>query len=108
MTRSEQRQEWDDLVAAYRSSGQSVKEWCAANGAKPERLWYWLRWQKAGKAEPATSPLTWLSVTVDGPAPGEQANTCLPVRVGGAVIEVKRGFDPELLSTVVHVLSAIC
>jgi hypothetical protein len=103
--RAEQWQEWETRVAAYRSSGQSVREWCAANGVKPERLWYWLRWQKAG---PATPPLTWLPVAVDGPVPRGQSDTGLLVRVGRASIEVNPGFDPEMLSTVVRVLSTVC
>ena len=40
--------------------------------------------------------------------PGEQASNGLVVKVGKASIEVRPGFDPELLSTVVRVLSGIC
>lgn len=110
MTKAEQqqrRQEWEKRIAEYRSSGQSVREWCAANGVKPERLWYWLRRKKAGSTE-TESTTTWLQAVVSGPTPGEQNDTGLLVKVGKASIEVKPGFDPELLSTVVRVLSGIC
>jgi hypothetical protein len=43
MTKAERQKEWANRIAEYRASGQSVKEWCAANNVKPERLWYWLR-----------------------------------------------------------------
>jgi len=42
-------------------------------------------------------------------AAGEPAHDAgLLVRVGRGVIEVRPGFDPDLLSMVVRVLSAIC
>ncbi len=43
MTKAEKRKEWEARIARYRASGQSVREWCAVNDVKPERLWYWLR-----------------------------------------------------------------
>jgi len=108
MTKAEQqqlRQEWEKRIAQYKSSGQGVREWCAANGVKPQRLWYWLR-RMSENGE--TKPTTWLPVEVGSPFLGEEANAGLVVRVGKASIEVKPGFDTELLSTVVRVLSGIC
>jgi len=109
MARAEQqqlrRQEWEKRIAEYRASGQSVKEWCIANGVKPQRLWYWLRRTRENLETRST---TWLPVEVGSPFLGEQANAGLVVRVGKASIEVKPGFDTELLSTVVRVLSGIC
>jgi len=110
MTKAEQQQrcqEWEKRMAEYRASGQSVREWCAANGVKPERLRYWLRRKKEGEST-ETESTTWLQAVVSGPTPGEQNDTRLLVKVGKASIEVKSGFDPELLSTVVRVLSGIC
>ncbi|MGI6318299.1 MAG: IS66 family insertion sequence element accessory protein TnpA [Dethiobacteria bacterium] len=36
MTRAEKRKEWETRITRYRASGQSVREWCAANNVKPE------------------------------------------------------------------------
>lgn len=66
MTRAERRQQWDHFIAAYKSSGQSVREWCAANGVDPNRLWYWLRRTKTEDVE--TKSTRWLSVSVTGQA----------------------------------------
>jgi len=109
MTKAEQqqrRQEWEKRIAKYRSSGQSVREWCEVSGVKPERLRNWLRRKKAGSTE--TESTTWLQAVVSGPTPAEENEPGLLVKVGKASIEVKPGFDPELLSTVVRVLSGIC
>jgi hypothetical protein len=51
----------------------------------------------------------WLSVAVNGSAPGEEhGDDALLIRVGEACIEVRPGFDPDLLSGVVRALSASC
>ncbi len=101
----ERRQQWEERVIAYRSSGQNVREWCAANDVKPERMWYWLRQAKSqGGKEQSTA---WLQAVVSsGTVPGEGAG--LVVRVGKASVEVRPGFDPDLLRAVIRALSAIC
>ena len=109
--RQKLRREWETRIAEYQASGQSVREWCAANGIKPGRLWYHLRrcrercQEKAGKE---TMAPMWLQATLTGPAPEEQDSARLLIRIGEATIEVRAGFDPELLSGVVRVLRAIC
>jgi hypothetical protein len=107
MTRAErlqQRQEWENRIAAYRSSGQSARAWCAANGVKPHQLWY--RLSQEGKADKKadSARITWLRAAAGEPA----HDGGLLVRVGGGVIEVRPGFDPDLLAMVVRVLSAVC
>lgn len=103
----ERRLQWEKRIDEYRASGQSVREWCAANGVKPGRLWYWLRRMKTEDAE--AKPARWLSVEVGSPFTAErQAGAGLLVKVGKAGIEVKPGFDPELLTAVVRALSEVC
>ncbi len=114
MTRAErekERQEWEARIAEFRASGQSVSEWCAAHGIKPGRLWYRLRQErrqgKVGKGSDVAP--VWLEATVTCPAgTEEQDNKRLLIRTGEASVEVRAGFDPELLSAVVRVLLAIC
>ena len=102
----ERRFQWKKRIADYKSSGQSVREGCAANGLDPNRLWYWLRRLKTEDAE--TKSTRWLPVEVTGlSVEGGQAGGLL-VRVGKAGIEVRQGFDPELLVAVVRALSEAC
>jgi len=82
-----------------------VREWCATNGVKPNRLWYWLRRTRESLE---TKPTTWVPVELSSMFPGEQVCNALVLKVGKASIEVRPGFDPDLLSTVVRVLSGIC
>lgn len=107
MTKTERQKEWENRIAQYRASGQSAKEWCAANNVKPERLWYWLRRYKTKQDTPSMKPTQWLPVEVSKQTPMDQSNPLL-IRVGEASIEVKPGFDPALLSEIVRVLVKTC
>jgi len=98
----ERRQQWQQRIAEYRSSGLSAREWCASNGVSPQRLWYWLR---RFKVENDSGSTMWLPVDVSvRRAKGQPEGSGLVVKVGKAGIEVQPGFDPELLLAVVRVL----
>jgi len=72
VTKAEQRrQEWEKRIAEYRASGMSVKEWCSANGVKPDRLWYWLR---RTRQTLETKSTMWVPVELSSIFPGEQAS----------------------------------
>ncbi len=106
MTRAERQKEWEQRIAKYRASGQSVTEWCAANDVNPERLWYWLRKYKTPKeTAPFMKSTQWLPVEISGQSPEQDS---ILIRVGAACIEVKSGFDPALLSGIVRVLATLC
>lgn len=102
MTRAQREKEWEIRIAQYQASGQSAKEWCAANNIKPERLWYWLR-----RNETKQKSTRWLPVEVAGQPTTSQHNTLL-IKVGEASIEVKPGFNPDLLSETIRVLVTLC
>ncbi len=102
MMKLERQKEWENRIAQYRASGQSVKKWCADNNVKPAQLWYWLRKFKTNNEAHNIHSSQWLPVDVRDYIPMDNA---LLVRVGEACIEVKPGFDPALLSQVVRSLT---
>ena len=107
MTRIELRTMWRQRIEALYESGMSVRAWCKAQGIKEHQARYWLRRfspARRGAKEPATE---WVSVSVwpDEPASEDER---VVVRIGRASIEVRPGFDPELLARVVKALSAAC
>lgn len=115
MTKEERRKMWDSRIAEYRSSGQSVKEWCTANNIKPERMWYWLRRDKTRSVKhktPSTQSTNqatqWLAVEVSQQSPKGQHASLVLIRIGEACIEVRPGFDPSLLSQIVRLLTTLC
>lgn len=110
MTQTEQlelREEWRNRVAAFRASGQSGAAWCAAHGLKPHLLYYWLQRFRPAVAEQTTEPTQWLPVAVSDDRKSVSADQLL-VHVGSATIEVRSGFNADMLASVVRVLKALC
>ncbi|GFN22536.1 IS66 family insertion sequence element accessory protein TnpA [Thermanaeromonas sp. C210] len=106
MTRAELQKLWEARIAEYRESGQSVKEWCAFHeGISPTQLWYWLRKFKNQTPSPPEISNRWLPVEISEEGSPEQA---LLVKIGPASIEIRPGFDPDLLTKVVQVLVSLC
>lgn len=99
--RDELRQLWAGLVVEFRASGLGQAEWCRQNGYKVRHLQYWVHKLPAPDA-PASDPVDWLSVPV---ASGLDTEAPLVVRVGSARIDVRPGFAPDLLRSVVQALS---
>lgn len=88
---------WVEKIADFRASGLSGEKWCAINNQKTNRLWYWLK-----KLDPQQeASVRWLPVDLSDPGPA------LTIRIGPAMIEVRSGFDPQLLVKVVKTVSAI-
>jgi hypothetical protein len=90
---------WAERIADFKARGLSAPQWCAANGLKVHQLRYWLK--KLETPVPAQAAVRWLPVDFGDPEP------ILTVRVGPAAIEVRNGFDPQLLITTVRTLSSL-
>ncbi|MDP3488335.1 MAG: transposase [Bacillota bacterium] len=97
MPKEERRKIWASRVAEYRSSGQSVSQWCQKHGVKEQQMWYWLK-----KEREAATPTKWVPVEL-----GAEIGS-VTLRVAHVSIEVCRGFDQELLLSVIRALSALC
>lgn len=104
MTKEELRKMWQERVLAFRASGQSAPKWCADHDIKLSQLRYWLR--KYKNTENPAAPSQWLSLEIDGFNSGNSGT--LLVRMGKFAIEVKPGFDKQLLSDLVVTLADLC
>ena len=108
MTKGERQELWATRIAEYQASGQSVKEWCASHeGVSPRQLWYWLQKYKNQKEAFSNKSNQWLPIEISEQSSGVHGNSLL-IRIGQAGIEVRPGFDPELLAQVIRVLVALC
>jgi hypothetical protein len=89
-------QEGQSLIAVWhgRDTGQTRSAFCQEHGVGPWVLRYWLR-RASIKAAPGFVEIT--------TAP---RNPVLEVAVGDALVQVRRGFDPGLLRSVVAALAA--
>jgi hypothetical protein len=102
--RRRSRQEVDQLVAEYESSGLSRQEFCQERGVGLSTL---DRYRTRRKRQAPTGSNALLAVEVSGRAPAPIAGTGSALAVvlrGGRRIEVGRGFDTSALAQLVRVL----
>lgn len=85
-------------VAGWQASFKSATAYAAERGYSPQSLRRWAKQQSS--AGGSSSAVGFVRLEVVTNAPSE-----LTVEVGGASVRVTRGFDPELLRSVVEALS---
>ncbi len=101
--REQLRKDWEVRMADFKASGQTAKEWCNANNIKRSKLHYWLR--KFGSNEQSFKSSQWLPVEVDDT---HSNSHIVVIKIGKAVVEVKPGYNRELLFDILRTLSALC
>ena len=90
---------WSARVAEFKASGETnVSAWCTAQGLKTHQMRYWLQ-----KDLESSKPVEWLPLDID-----DNTESSVTVRVGQVAVEVRPGFDPKLLLSVVKTLTALC
>ena len=105
--RRRSRQEVEEVVAEYESSGLSRIEFCRERGVALSTLGRYR--SRRGRQEPAASNVL-LAVEVSGrrtTSDGATGSALAVVLRGGRRIEVGRGFDPGALEQVVRVLEGV-
>jgi hypothetical protein len=101
------REHWRQQVREFEVSGLSRQSYCDQKQIKIYQLDYWRK--KFGKAESVEpiSTKSWIPLAVrDDRAAEETSGICL--RIGRLAIEVKPGFDRELLAEVLRVVDPTC
>lgn len=103
MSKQQRNEYWQKQITAYRSSGLSMKAWCAANECTLDQLKYWLyrKQKKVCRTSPQAAPVL---VPVTATPEATSRPSSLWIEVGHARIEVRPGFKPELLREVVAAL----
>lgn len=105
MTREQRRQAWIARITDYKSSGLTMSAWCTANQFKLDQLKYWLRKTKETSSSVSATPSTrWMPLTVVSQPDTIVSKSSLVVRIGQASVELRAGFDPQLLREIVDAL----
>jgi hypothetical protein len=109
MSLKEQRQyEWEVRVSDFKASGLKMTHWCAANHVDLEQMKYWIRkFKNAAISSTLSSAQTFIPLTAIDSAT-RTGTSSLVVQVGLASIELRSGFDPQLLREAVAALSRSC
>jgi transposase-like protein len=105
--RRRNRQEVEQIVAEYESSGLSQDEFCRERGVALSTLG---RYRTRQKRQAPAGSATLLAVEVSSRAPASFTTTCSALAVllrGGRRVEVGRGFDTGTLEQLVRVLERV-
>ena len=102
--------EWRTRVAECRSSGKSVRAWCAEQNVGYKTYYRWEReiLQIAGKELLATPhEENAAPVFAELPTPSKQMETAViaSVRIGSTTLDVYSGADAEIVTALCRVLS---
>jgi len=103
---------WAQIMQDRAASGQSIRAYCKANGIGTNVYHYWQRKLREAAAELNAGaqllvPSGWATVSAAEEAAPAQAGS-LTLRIGGAEIEVRQGYDEALLASVIKTLSGVC
>jgi hypothetical protein len=105
-------------LAAWRDSGLSAEEFATAGGYRPKTLQWWAsefgrraspartRRPRAKSTIPMARVIRRAATRAERVERVEHVDEALAIRVGGAVIAVRRGFDPQLLRDVMSALGS--
>ena len=98
---------WLQHVEAFERGDLRRKEYCQGNGITLHRLDYWRRRLRQTDPTTSQSPKSWipLNVTDDSILESESG---LRLRMGRLSIDVRPGFDRELLTDVLRVVGSVC
>jgi transposase-like protein len=100
---SERREQWQELIEEYSTSGETVAGYCRFNNISVASFYYWKkRLSDAGQRKSGAqrkSGIQWLKVDAQ-----PQAASALTLMVGAISVQVQPGFDPALLDDVLTVL----
>ncbi|WP_397326783.1 IS66 family insertion sequence element accessory protein TnpA [Paenibacillus sabuli] len=106
-SREQRARVWVARLAEYHASGQTMKAWCAAHAVSIDQLKYWKRKHKDSQVEGSSAPslprLLPVALTEDSPLPSPEP---LSLYIGSVRLEVRSGFDPQLLRATVAALQS--
>ncbi len=111
MKEADQRQVWSKRLEEQKTSGKTIAAWCQEQSLSESKFYYWRKKLYAEELQ-NNKTIKWLSLNSNIDTPTqiayENPGNTLSVHIGQATIEIKRGFDPELLAQVLKVLKTIC
>ena len=100
------RATWEQRLAELENSGLSGLAWCTRQGISYHKYRYWRdRIGSPGKIAAQATP-TWVELSPAAVVPIPASSDALVVRIGEVVVELRLGFDPELLREIVRALAS--
>jgi transposase-like protein len=97
---------WEDRLAQYEASGSSITAWCKEQAIRENQFYYWRKKLRAGQPE-KTQSVQWLPLELQPTKQARLAADPISVHIGRTIIEIRKGFNQQLLREIVQVLQTI-
>lgn len=102
--------EWQQRILTQKSSGLSVRKWCADNNVQESRYYYWLKVLR--NDELALSKPTGIFAELQQPdskiiTTSSASGVCAVIRGPGLCLEIHNGADPRTLEATMKSLGMI-
>ena len=91
--------EWSNRVSACRSSGMTVKAWCAQNGLSEKTYYYWQRKVFRASTEEGTR-----FVEITGNGLGKSTTDAATIQANGILVRIHNGADRETLTALLEAI----
>lgn len=105
------RSQWAQVMQARVDSGQTIKDFCEAEGISRNAYFYWLKKLRESactelvkKEEPMSISPCWVQLAS---GPMQQTNEALKIEINGCHITVTAETDHNLLAQVCHTLRSL-
>ena len=94
---------WEQRLAEHQVSDKSIAAWCNDHSIKVHQFYYWRKKLRFGQVD-NNQPVKWLALGLNRVSLDPDT---IAVHIGQATIEVKKGFDQQLLREIMQVLQTI-
>ncbi|WP_025434850.1 IS66 family insertion sequence element accessory protein TnpA [Peptoclostridium acidaminophilum] len=98
---------WEQRLAQYEASGQSVTTWCKEQTIRENQFYYWRKKLRTDKDEKTQPPVQWLPLDLQLSKQVSPVGDLITVHIGKAAVELRKGFDQSLLREIIQVLQTI-
>ena len=100
---------WCDIISRCKSSGMSVRKWCAENNLSPSSYKYW----NTRLNKPESNCTQWAEIAM--PVTEEKSTSITPQKQTSFTIcmmdisvKIEKGFDRDALAELLTVLCSVC
>ena len=97
---------WDDRLTQYETSGSNITAWCKEQAIRENQFYYWRKKLRTGQPE-KTQSVQWLPLELQLTKQARLLADPISVHIGRTTIEIRQGFNQQLLREIIHVLQTI-
>src|SRR5665647_909578 len=100
MINNELKDLWERRLAEYEISGKSIAAWCGEQSIRVNQFYYWRKKLRLGQAA-KDQTVEWLTLGLEQAI---LAPDSIAIHISQVTVEIRRGFDQQLLREIVQVL----